>query len=713
MVTEKIDVENKKIFFRRNGEKNYLVICSKEALELPYQVNTIRYNKIEGLLPVQFFIEDGEYQYFYDISCKESLNHKMKYKKYTIREMRTILSDLHRCTKRMEDYLLDTNGLLLNPEYIFSDQNNQYHFCYYPVRNMVFEKSLEELFEYFMNHLDYQDEPTVQLAYMMYQKARENTTPFSELMKLFCEEPEASGMKQKEEEKSDAEKAQQTGTPDRMDVFDRNAEYAENNQRRYGENRYEAHKTTDIDAYDSRYQRKKVNLKKVLPYILDIAGGFTVAFMICHIRKIYGELSTRELLLWLSGIAGIIVCCGILSAGLVNDSEKIEAKKSGEKKNNTITKRKEIGNHDEFFEKDTLPEKGSFKNAKNSKAKTYFEVDKDLKRKAKSKENFQEFSFEEMLSEKYGEEKDTSEPERKRKGCNSERNMYIGNTYDYRETQQRSSTREYNSTDEEDCGDAEGVYGYRQEGDCKNIKCMYDCETDHRDDEGMYDCKTGEKWNGKEVCHYKVRRKEAECNGQSGNCGERQDAFMTSPYVRREITEEYASKSYMNQSGNQKYAESRAHQPYGEFDLHRSDIQDDRENAKRQFRQRSEIPATVVMKPQLLRAFHPALISKEKTLYPDIILKEKEMMIGKLRGIADICLESERVSRVHARIIQDEKGCSVVDLGSTNGTYVNGEQIKDRQKIYLEDGDEIRFADRSYLFRDIPDRKTDEDIDAL
>ena len=49
-------------------------------------------------------------------------------------------------------------------------------------------------------------------------------------------------------------------------------------------------------------------------------------------------------------------------------------------------------------------------------------------------------------------------------------------------------------------------------------------------------------------------------------------------------------------------------------------------------------------------------------------------------------LVEDMVSRKHAKITTDDQSVSIQDLGSTNGTFVNGEKIRD---IRLKDGDRI------------------------
>jgi len=64
---------------------------------------------------------------------------------------------------------------------------------------------------------------------------------------------------------------------------------------------------------------------------------------------------------------------------------------------------------------------------------------------------------------------------------------------------------------------------------------------------------------------------------------------------------------------------------------------------------------------------------------------------------ADIQPKSKLVSRQHAEILLTDQGWEIVDLGSANGTFVNGKQI-DREKLVK--GNLVRFADEEYVFTD-------------
>ncbi len=68
------------------------------------------------------------------------------------------------------------------------------------------------------------------------------------------------------------------------------------------------------------------------------------------------------------------------------------------------------------------------------------------------------------------------------------------------------------------------------------------------------------------------------------------------------------------------------------------------------------------------------------------IIKE----IGRTSECDIVLADDEKVSRVHARLDWDGEGWVLVDLGSTNGTLVNGESVKERR---LSPGDTIEIGD--------------------
>ncbi|NLX10470.1 MAG: FHA domain-containing protein [Chloroflexi bacterium] len=65
--------------------------------------------------------------------------------------------------------------------------------------------------------------------------------------------------------------------------------------------------------------------------------------------------------------------------------------------------------------------------------------------------------------------------------------------------------------------------------------------------------------------------------------------------------------------------------------------------------------------------------------------------IGRSRE-CDVVLDSSSVSRLHAQIISDHLNIFLADMGSTNGTFVNGRRLDPGEEYRLRAGDVVSFA---------------------
>ncbi len=114
----------------------------------------------------------------------------------------------------------------------------------------------------------------------------------------------------------------------------------------------------------------------------------------------------------------------------------------------------------------------------------------------------------------------------------------------------------------------------------------------------------------------------------------------------------------------------------------------------------------------------PALVSlRGELMAVPIPLERDEVIIGRALE-ADVRLNDSRASRLHARISRERDSTAnsdsyrITDLGSTNGTTVNGELITES---VLNDGDKIVIGDHLFRFdmQDEIDREFQQQIHRL
>ncbi len=85
------------------------------------------------------------------------------------------------------------------------------------------------------------------------------------------------------------------------------------------------------------------------------------------------------------------------------------------------------------------------------------------------------------------------------------------------------------------------------------------------------------------------------------------------------------------------------------------------------------------------------IVEQENRAGQEFSLERPVVSIG--RGADnDICLREQGVSRHHARLQRNPQGWLLTDLGSTNGTYVNGQRMPGHEAYLLRSGDRVRIG---------------------
>lgn len=80
-----------------------------------------------------------------------------------------------------------------------------------------------------------------------------------------------------------------------------------------------------------------------------------------------------------------------------------------------------------------------------------------------------------------------------------------------------------------------------------------------------------------------------------------------------------------------------------------------------------------------------------------IMIDRAQFRIGRDPGVADyIVTDNTAVGRQHADIVQHNGACFVVDLNSTNCTYVNGQRVQPGEEFPLHDGDQLMLGDECF-----------------
>tara|TARA_Y100001934_G_C11861981_1_gene544605 strand:+ start:56 stop:484 length:429 start_codon:yes stop_codon:yes gene_type:complete len=87
-----------------------------------------------------------------------------------------------------------------------------------------------------------------------------------------------------------------------------------------------------------------------------------------------------------------------------------------------------------------------------------------------------------------------------------------------------------------------------------------------------------------------------------------------------------------------------------------------------------------------------------------IVLTKDVTVVGRKRGVCDVSIDRSSVSKLHCVVVKTDGLLFIRDLGSTNGTKVNGQRIT---RGALLPGDELAFANARFRVYLGPDEEPD------
>lgn len=119
----------------------------------------------------------------------------------------------------------------------------------------------------------------------------------------------------------------------------------------------------------------------------------------------------------------------------------------------------------------------------------------------------------------------------------------------------------------------------------------------------------------------------------------------------------------------------------------------------------NEMIAASIIEAQSPDASTPAIIGvSPKVSGTQYILNKEKLEIGR-RPNSDIVLDDASVSSMHAQIIKQGEDWQVLNLLSSNGTYVNGEKVVE---CVLKRGDRVSFAGVEFIFTFVDEVATEK-----
>lgn len=157
--------------YRRDLQHTWMILSEGSIPEKEaYPIRMLTENRIEGLLYCKTVELDGALRFYYDISAQHSLQTHLDMSAAGRLLLELLFTRLADTLKQLSEYLLDPDGLLLDPAYIYLNMEpTEIRFCWYPGKELRFTEQVRILGKALLPHLDQTDKAGIVMGYSFYQ----------------------------------------------------------------------------------------------------------------------------------------------------------------------------------------------------------------------------------------------------------------------------------------------------------------------------------------------------------------------------------------------------------------------------------------------------------------------------------------------------------------------------------------------------------------
>lgn len=182
--------ENLNIEYERVNGQSLMTIETDKGYEEDYQIKMIVKNRLDHFLKISNASVNNKHYLKYDISKRQQFAQFYEYEKMKLEDVRLLCSNISEMVRLVDEYMLDLDFVLLDPNFIYMDViTKNLNFIYLPsLKNSNFTDNLRSVFEYVLEHFDHSmDKTSVVFLYEFYQNILSNSYDPYNLLKLYNE----------------------------------------------------------------------------------------------------------------------------------------------------------------------------------------------------------------------------------------------------------------------------------------------------------------------------------------------------------------------------------------------------------------------------------------------------------------------------------------------------------------------------------------------
>lgn len=176
--------------FSNSGTENYIEVKLGYRREIKdwgnsYKISMLQENSIPGIITPVLTETDGIIKLNYSISSYYIMERLIKCMKMDGMLFSTIVSQLIKTIKQIEDYMISSDDLVISPQYMmFDSANSQLWLLCIPGYNHPVKEQLKSFIEYLMRYFDYRDINGMSYLYELYRIITENNNGIENFIKV-------------------------------------------------------------------------------------------------------------------------------------------------------------------------------------------------------------------------------------------------------------------------------------------------------------------------------------------------------------------------------------------------------------------------------------------------------------------------------------------------------------------------------------------------
>lgn len=170
--------------YKRDLNRNFMVLKAPEKAD--YQLKMICDNEMKGFLKAHTKLFNGEINIYYDITSKQPLSRLYANKELGMEDIKSVLFSIQAAFDEAKKYLLDCNGICLNPDFCYlNPENKKVEWLFYPVEDNSIQYT--ELAEFFIEKVNHNDAEAVDAVYGFFRKIKDESFVIGDYTALLAE----------------------------------------------------------------------------------------------------------------------------------------------------------------------------------------------------------------------------------------------------------------------------------------------------------------------------------------------------------------------------------------------------------------------------------------------------------------------------------------------------------------------------------------------